>query len=132
MIKLRIDVDYPYPSRAKSFLYVALRMKNRKSKDYLKNAFIIARMINESPREVRGYWFFTPYTIPNKELLKLLNPERHEVALHVANNPVEEWKILEEKTNRKVTYYTIHGTQRVFAQVTLGSQNQSSPSKYSF
>ena len=69
MIKLRIDVDYPYPSRAKSFLYVALRIKDRKSKDYLKNAFIIARMINESPREVRGYWFFTPYTIPNKNCL---------------------------------------------------------------
>jgi len=129
MIKLRIDVDYPYPSRAKSFLYVALRIKNRKSKDYLKNAFIIARMINESPREVRGYWFFTPYTIPNKELLELLNPERHEISLHVANNPVEEWKVLEEKTNRKVTYYTIHGTQRVFARLLWGrklSQSQAS------
>lgn len=129
MIKLRIDVDYPYPSRAKSFLYVALRIKNRKSKDYLKNAFIIARMINESPREVRGYWFFTPYTIPNKELLDLLNPERHEISLHVANNPVEEWKVLEEKTNRKVTYYTIHGTQRVFARLLWGrklSQSQAS------
>jgi hypothetical protein len=120
MIKLRIDVDYPYPSRAKSFLHVALRIKNRKNKDYLKNAFIIARMINESPREVRGYWFFTPYTIPNEELLKLLNPERHEIALHVANNPVEEWKVLEEKTNRKVKYYTIHGTQRLFARILWG------------
>jgi hypothetical protein len=120
MIKLRIDVDYPYPSRAKSFLYVALRIKNRKNKEYLKNAFVIARMINESPREVRGYWFFTPYTIPNKELLKLLNPERHEIALHVANNPVEEWKILEEKTNRKITYYTIHGTANAFARLLWG------------
>ncbi len=120
MIKLRIDVDYPYPSRAKSFLYVALRIKNRKSKDYLKNAFIIARMINESPREVRGYWFFTPYTMPNKELLDLLNPERHEISLHVANNPVEEWKVLEEKTNRKITYYTVHGTKRVFARLLWG------------
>ncbi len=120
MIKLRIDVDYPYPSRAKSFLYVALRIKDHKSNNYLKNAFIIARMINESPREVRGYWFFTPYTVPNQELLGLLNPERHEVALHVANKPVEEWKVLEEKTNRKVTYYTIHGTQRVFARLLWG------------
>ena len=120
MIKLRIDVDYPYPSRAKSFLYVALRIKNRKSKEYLKNATIIARMINESSREVRGYWFFTPYTIPNKELLDLLNPKRHEIALHVANNPVEERKVLEEKTNRKATYYTIHGTQSVFARLLWG------------
>jgi hypothetical protein len=120
MIKLRIDVDYPYPSRAKSFLYVALRIKNRKSRDYLRNAFIIARMINESPREIKSYWFFTPYTIPNKELLELLSPEKNEVSLHVANNPVEEWKVLEEKTNRKVTYYTIHGTQRVFARLLWG------------
>jgi hypothetical protein len=129
MIKLRIDVDYPYPSRAKSFLYVGLRIKNNNSKDYLRNAFIISRMINDSPREVRGYWFFTPYTIPNKELLGFLNPERHEIALHVANNPVEEWKILEGKTNRKVTYYTIHGTQRLFARLLWGrklSQSQAS------
>ncbi len=120
MIKLRIDVDYPYPSRTKSFLYVALRIKDRKSKDYLRNAFIIARMINESPREVRGYWFFTPYTIPSKELLEQLNPEKHEIALHVANNPVEEWKTLQKKTNRKVAYYTIHGTQRLFARLLWG------------
>jgi hypothetical protein len=129
MIKLRIDVDYPYPSRAKSFLYVALRIKNHRCKDYLRNAFIIARMINESPREIRVYWFFTPYTIPNKELLEQLNPERHEVALHVANKPVEEWKTLEEKTSRKVTYYTIHGTQRLFARLLWGrklSQAQAS------
>jgi hypothetical protein len=129
MIKLRIDVDYPYPSRVKSFLYVALRIKNHQSKDYLRNAFVIARMINASPREVRGYWFFTPYTIPNKELLEQLNPEKHEIALHIANNPVEEWKTLEEKTNRKVTYYTIHGTQRLFARLLWGrklSQAQAS------
>src|SRR5665647_836123 len=35
---LRLDVDYPYASRAKSYLYVALGIKNRKSKDYLRNA----------------------------------------------------------------------------------------------
>ena len=87
MIKLRIDVDYPYPSRTKSFLCVALRIKSKKAKDYLKNARIIAKMINESPKEVKAYWFFTPYTIPDKKLLDLLNPEKHEVALHVANNP---------------------------------------------
>ena len=129
MIKLRIDVDYPYPSRAKSFLNVALRIKNRKSKDYLKNALIIARMINESPREVRAYWFFTPYTIPDKRLLALLNPERHEIALHVATNPVREQKDLETKTGRKLQYYTIHGTQRVFARLLWGrkfSQAQAS------
>jgi hypothetical protein len=120
MIKLRIDVDYPYPSRAKSFLQVALRSKTKKGKDYLKNACIIAKMINESPREVKGYWFFTPYTIPDEKLLGLLNPERHEIALHVANRPIEEWKILEKETNRPVKLYTIHGTEGKFARLIWG------------
>ncbi len=112
MIKLRIDVDYPYPSRAKSFLYVALRIKNRKSKGYLRNARIIAQMINESPKDVKAYWFFTPYTIPDKNLLGLLNPEKHEVALHVANDAMDEWKVLEKETNRKV--------ERLFARLLWG------------
>jgi hypothetical protein len=120
MIKLRIDVDYPYPSRAKSFLQVSLRSKTKKGKDYLKNAYIIARMINESPREVKGYWFFTPYTIPDEKLLGLLNPERHEIALHVANKPIEEWKILEKETNRPVKLYTIHGTAGKLARLIWG------------
>jgi hypothetical protein len=120
MIKLRFDVDYPYPSRVKSFLYIALRIKSKTGKNYLKNAYIIAKMINESPREVKGYWFFTPYSIPNKKLLTLLNPERHEIALHVANKPNEEWKVLEKETNRTIKYYTIHGTQRVIARLLWG------------
>ena len=127
MIKLRIDVDYPYPSRAKSFLCIALGIKSKSGKDYLKNACIIAKMINESQREVKAYWFFTPYTIPDKRLLDLLNPQRHEVALHVANDATKEWKVLEKETNRKIEYYTIHGTQRVFARLLWGrklSQSQ--------
>jgi hypothetical protein len=120
MIKLRLDVDYPYPSRAKSFLYIALRIKKRKGKDYLKNARIIAKMVNESPKEVMAYWFFTPYTIPDKKLLDLLNPDRHEVALHVVNDPYREWKILENETNRTVKYYTIHGTEGLIAQLLWG------------
>jgi hypothetical protein len=120
MIKIRIDVDYPYESRALSVLSVALRSKNKRGHRYLRNACIIARMINESPKEVKAYWFFTPYTIPNKELLELLDPERHEVALHVATNPVKEWKKLEEETGRSVKYYTIHGTQRKFARLLWG------------
>ena len=77
-------------------------------------------MINESPKEVMAYWFFTPYTIPDKKLLDLLNPNRHEVALHVANDPYREWKILENETNRTVKYYTIHGTPRLIAQLLWG------------
>jgi hypothetical protein len=116
MIKLRIDVDYPYPSRAKSFVYVRLGIKSKKG-NYLKNARIIAGMINESPREVKGYWFFTPYTVPDKRLLKLLNPEKHEVALHVANKPFEEWKTLGKETDRQVKLYTIHGTSGKFSRL---------------
>ncbi|HSQ48699.1 MAG TPA: hypothetical protein VLL96_03335, partial [Candidatus Deferrimicrobiaceae bacterium] len=127
MIKLRLDVDYPYPSRRKSFLHVALRTKSKKSQDYLQNACIIARMVNESPQQIKAYWFFTPYTIPDKRLLDLLNPEKHEVALHVANKPFEEWKTLEKETGRRVQYYTIHGTERFFAKLIWGrklSQSQ--------
>ena len=117
-IKLRIDVDYPFPSsRTISFLYVALGIKAKKSREYLKNARIIAGMINESHKPVMAYWFFTPYTIPDKKLLSILNPERHEVALHVAKNPYKEWKILETKTGRTAMFYTIHGTSRLFGQL---------------
>ena len=134
MINLRLDVDYPYPSRAKSFVYIALGIKNRKSKDYLKNARVIAKMVNESPKKVMAYWFFTPYTIPDKKLLNLLNPDRHEVALHVANNPYREWKILENETERKVNYYTIHGTSRLLAQLLwrrkLGERQANVPSDF--
>jgi hypothetical protein len=119
-IKLRLDVDYPYPSRSKSFLYLSLGIKNGNDKDYLRNAHVIAKMINESPKAVAAYWFFTPYTIPDKKLLELLNPERHEVALHVATDPYREWKILENETDRTVQYYTIHGTSRLFAQLLWG------------
>ncbi len=117
MIKIRVDVDYPYPSRTKSFAYVALQIKSKRDKDYLKNSHIIARMINESPKDVKCYWFFTPYTIPDKALLDLLASDRHEVGLHVANKSFEEWKTLEKETNRTVKYYTIHGTERRLAKI---------------
>jgi hypothetical protein len=125
MIKLRLDVDYPYPSRTKSFLYVALRIKRKKSSDYLRNAQIIARMINESKQEVRAYWFFTPYTVPDERLLDLLNREKHEVALHVVNKPFEEWKELEKETKRKVQWYTVHGTERLFTKIIWGRRFKS-------
>ena len=119
MIKVRLDVDYPYPSRAKSFLFLALGIK-RKSRNYLKNSKIIARMFNESSKQIMAYWFFTPYTIPDKKLLTLLIPERHAVGLHVAVDPYRELKILENETQSTVKYYTIHGTSRVIAQLLWG------------
>ncbi|MCW3996780.1 MAG: hypothetical protein NWE98_11620 [Candidatus Bathyarchaeota archaeon] len=119
-IRIRLDVDYPFESRVKSILAVALRRKSKKSKNYLRNARIIARMINESPKQVKAYWFFTPYTIPDKRLLNLLNPEKHEVALHVATEPYREWKILENESDRTVKYYTIHGTNHPFMRLLWG------------
>jgi hypothetical protein len=115
MIKLRMDVDYPYPSRCQSFLFTVLNRKT--SKDYLKNPKIIAQMVNESPREVKAYWFFTPQTTPDKEMLELLNEQKQEVALHVANDPYTELQLLEKATERKVKYYTVHGTARLFARL---------------
>jgi hypothetical protein len=115
LIKFRIDVDYPYPSRLRSFAYTILGLNV--GKGYLKNSKVIAQMINDSPKEVKAFWFFTPTTIPDKELLKLLTYEKHEVALHVANSPYREWKELERATGRKVRCYTIHGTARLFARI---------------
>jgi hypothetical protein len=120
MIKLRLDVDYPYPSRAISFMYIALRIKRKRGNSYLKNARVIARMVNESKQEVKAFWFFTPYTIPDQRLLKLLEPQKNEIALHVANKPYKELKMLEKETNSKVEYYTIHGTERLFAKLIWG------------
>ncbi len=115
MIRIRLDVDYPYPSRLQSFIFTALNIHT--NKNYLKNSKIIAKMINESPNEVRAFWFFTPYTIPDSELLGLLNPEKHEIALHVATDANLELKRLEEVTGRKVKYYTVHGTARLVARL---------------
>jgi hypothetical protein len=99
----------------KSFFHTAFRSKA--SKNYLKNAKIIARMINKSPKEVKAYWFFTPKTIPDRELLNMMDEGRHEVALHVANKPYEEMQLLEKATGRKLRYYTIHGTARLLARI---------------
>ncbi len=115
MIRLRIDVDYSYPSRIKSFLCTGLNIKT--DKNYLKNSKILARMVNESTRNVKAYWFFTPKTIPDNQLLTLLNGSKHEVALHVVNDPKRELEQLESATRRKIRYYTIHGTARLFARI---------------
>lgn len=115
MIKLRMDVDYAYPSRNRSFIATAFNRKP--GKNYLKNAKILAKMINESPKELRAYWFFTPYTIPDAELLALLTEDKHEVGLHVAIYAYRELENLEKATGRKITYYTVHGTQRLIARI---------------
>jgi hypothetical protein len=96
-------------------LFTALNIKT--SKDYLKNSRILARMINESSKEVKAFWFFTYKTAPDKELMSMLNNEKHEIALHVVNNLQGELELLEKATKRKINYYTIHGTNRLLARV---------------
>ena len=114
-IILTIDVDYAFPSRIKGFIFAALGLKI--GKDYLRNARIIARMINDSNREIRVYWFFTPATTPDQPLLDLMGKDKHEIGLHVASDPIAELRLLERATNRKVRYYTIHGTERLLGQI---------------
>lgn len=115
LITLRIDVDYPFPSRFRSFLYVALGIKT--SGDYLKNSKIIARMINDSPEDIEAHWFFTPKTIPDAELLARLNNSKHAIELHVVNDPNKELENLEKATGRKPNYYTMHGTAHLPARI---------------
>lgn len=115
MIRIRIDVDYPYPSRIRNFLYTASGI--RTSKEYLKNSKTIAKMINESPKDVKAYWFFTPKTIPDGELFQLIDNPKHEMALHVVNDPSAELRNLEDRTGKKIGYYTIHGTARFATRI---------------
>jgi len=68
-------------------------------------------------RRSHGLLVFTPQTTPDRELLELLHPSRHEVVLHVANHPYPEWERLEKATKRKVKYYTVHGTARLVARL---------------
>ncbi len=114
-IKLRMDVDYAYPFRLKSFIYTFLGLKGGKT--YLKNAKTIARMVNKSKKNVKAYWFFTPTTLPDEEMQTLMHNNKHEAALHVARNPYGELKELEKVTNQKVRYYTIHGTERLLGKL---------------
>ena len=125
MITFRIDVDYPYRSRTRSFFYTAFNI--RTDRRYLENAKIIATMINESPKQVKAYWFFTPKTLPDKKLLTLIDNEKHETALHIVNDPYTELALLEKTANKKVNYYTIHGTAHTLARVMWGRFRAKSP-----
>jgi len=115
MLKIRLDVDYAYPSRSKSLMCTTLKI--RPKKDYLQNSKIIAKMVNETQQNVMAYWFFTPLTLPDKEMMDLMDSKRHEIALHVAVDPYKELEALETFTNRKLCYYTIHGTERLLGRI---------------
>ena len=57
-----------------------------------------------------AYWFFSPYTVPDKKLSDLLYPERHEVGLHIATNAVKELETLQKKnwSPSKVLHFPWH------------------------
>ena len=115
MLRLRFDVDYAYNSRIKS----VINMWGYRNNDccYLSEAKVIALLINASEMPVKAYWFFTPYTLPDKTLLSLLTPDKHVIGLHVIKDPVVELVKLEAATGRKVEYYTIHGTGSLIGQL---------------
>ena len=129
MITFRVDVDYPYSNRLKSFLSTLLRVKL--GNGYLENSKIIAQMMNESDNEVKCFWFFTVNTFPDREMLTLLNNPRHEICLHVVSDVYEEWINLEyhlmrlhgEKTfeymvfNPKVKFYNRHGIDNFLTRI---------------
>lgn len=73
-------------------------------------------MFNTSQEEIKAYWFFTIKTLPDKELLAMLNNSKHEIALHIVNSPNYEHKLLETITKRKIEYYTIHGTSHLLSR----------------
>lgn len=111
----RIDVDYPYPSRAKSFLYTFLGWKT--NNQYLKYSKILADLINTANVEVKAFWFFNKNALPDNELLAILSSSRHMIGLHAVNDPVEELAQLESISPKCIEYYTIHGTSRLLGQI---------------
>jgi len=38
---------------------------------------------NDSQKNVKAYWFFTPKTIPDKEMLKLLDNDKHDMRYYL-------------------------------------------------
>ncbi len=44
-------------------------------------------MVNESKRNTKAYWFFTPTTLPDEEMLELMHNDKHETAVHIATDP---------------------------------------------
>ena len=74
-------------------------------------------MFNDSSEEMKVFWFFTIKTLPDEELLSLLNNSKHEIALHIIKSPYYELKLISKITEQKIRYYTIHGTSNLLARI---------------
>lgn len=88
--------------------------------DYLVEAKCIAMKINASDVPVKAYWFFTPYTLPDKTLLNFLRSDKHEIGLHIIKDPQKELAELQRVTGKIIQHYTIHGTNTTIAQLIWG------------
>lgn len=115
MITFRIDVDYPYNNRLKSFISVFFNSKL--GNGYLDNAKIIAKMINNSEKNTKAFWFFTYATIPDREMIELLQNEKHELCLHAVKDVHNEQKLLEEKLGTKILFFNKHGVRRILTKI---------------
>lgn len=118
LLKLRFDVDYAYHSRLKSYLH--MQGFDMSIWNYLNEAKNLTMLINNSDVDVKAYWFFTPFTLPDRQLLYLLEPEKHEVGLHIIKNPDKELRLLESKVQRPIRFYTVHGTNSLLGQIVWG------------
>jgi hypothetical protein len=58
-----------------------------------------------STKNVEAYWFFMPKTNPDKELLTLLDNSKHEIVLHIVNDPYRESKLLEASKNARCFFH---------------------------
>jgi hypothetical protein len=120
MKTIRVDVDYAYVSRWKSFLSVFLHKKL--GKGYLVNAKVIAKIVNDSSNKVKCFWFFTIQTLPDTELLNLISNSKHEVCLHYVKDLYSEWLIFRGHLaklgyKRFCWFYNRHGVERFLARV---------------
>lgn len=118
-LKIRVDVDYAYPSRLKSFFFTFLGW-NPHFSDYLRNCKIMARIINKSKVDVKVYWFFTYLTRPDSELLGLLNNSKHEIGLHLVKDGEKELP----KLGCDIRFYTVHGIDNFLAKVLWKRRSQ--------
>jgi c-di-GMP-related signal transduction protein len=131
---IRVDCDYPYNLRLKNFLSVFLRTKL--GKGYLANAKEIARIVNNSKKDIHVIWFVTNSTIPDNEFLQLINNSKHEIGLHAVSNVESELLILSSHLKKlgykkQIHYFNQHGVKRLLSKIvwhkfTKGLQQQCS------
>ncbi|MCC6365710.1 MAG: hypothetical protein IT165_19525 [Bryobacterales bacterium] len=115
---IRLDIDRPYGRRP-----LARHLLSRLSSDlyfpaieglgYLAEVRTMLTWLNAEG--ARAYVFFRRCTLPSPSILELLDAGRHEISLHLENSRsygtfLEETRILERHTKRKVSAMSKHGS----------------------